>query len=280
VTTLDGDGLFFDAPRRRHALTHQLRILRVVARVEFKLKYADSALGYVWSLVKPLSYFAVLWVVFGRFFKLGAVRDYPLYLLLGIVVYTFFVDAISIAMPSIVVRGDILRRLSFPRGVIPVSSTMTAAITFLVNACAVAVFAIVAQVHPHISWLLILPLLVELYGFILGLALILSALFVRFRDVGQVWELAATLLFYATPVMYPVEFLPRWAMPIIFVNPLVQTMQDLRAIIIGINQPYETITSIYGGSAARLIPIGIAIAIFLFGLWFFRRESPRFAERI
>src|SRR3954470_5445151 len=132
-------------PLRTRAI-HYWRVLTVIAGKEFKLKYADSSLGYVWSLVKPLSYFAVLWVVFGRFFKLGAVRDYPLYLLVGIVVYTFFVDAISIALPSIVARGDVLRRLSFPRLVIPVSSTLTAAITFAVNACAVAVFVGITRV--------------------------------------------------------------------------------------------------------------------------------------
>jgi ABC-2 type transport system permease protein len=280
VTSFGADDIAYDAPRPTRGLAHQLRILRVVVQVEFKLKYADSALGYVWSLVKPLSYFAVLWVVFGRFFKLGAVRDYPLYLLIGIVVYTFFVDAISIALPSIVARGDILRRLSFPRLVIPVSATLTAAITFLVNACAVAIFVAVTRADPRLEWLLVITLLLELYLFILGVALILSALFVRFRDVGQVWELAATLLFYATPVMYPVEFLPRWAMPVVFLNPLVQTMQDLRVVLIGANQPFETIASVYGTPAARLLPIGIALASFFFGLWFFNRESPRFAERI
>jgi ABC-2 type transport system permease protein len=280
VVSFGADEIAHEAPRPMRGLAHQLRILRVVVRVEFKLKYADSALGYVWSLVKPLSYFGVLWVVFGRFFKLGAVRDYPLYLLIGIVVYTFFVDSISIALPSIVARGDILRRLSFPRLVIPISSTLTAAITFAVNACAVAIFVGITRVHPRLEWLLVIILLLELYLFTLGLALILSALFVRFRDVGQVWELAATLLFYATPVMYPVEFLPRWVMPIVFLNPLVQTMQDLRVVVMGANQPYETIASVYGTPAARIIPITIALAILLFGLWLFNRESPRFAERI
>lgn len=265
---------------RQRAIAHQLRVLRVIAGVEFKLKYTDSALGYVWSLLKPLSYFGVLWVVFGRFFKLSQVRDYPLYLLIGIVIFTFFIDAISIALPSIVARGDVLRRISFPRLVIPTAATVTAAITFGVNTLAIIVFAAFTRIAPHLDWLLIPPLLLELYLFILGVALILSALFVRFRDVVQIWELAAALLFYASPIMYPVYFLPLWFQKIVFLNPLVQVMQDIRVLLIGANQPFETISSVYGTSAARLLPIALAFLVFGFGLRFFRRESPRFAERV
>jgi ABC-2 type transport system permease protein len=264
----------------RDRARHQLRVLRVMAGIEFKLKYTDSALGYVWSLVKPLSYFAVLWVVFGRFFKLSAVRDFPLYLFIGIVLYTFFMDAISVTLPSIVVRGGIIRRIAFPRLVIPLSSTLTAGITFLINAGAVAVFAAIAGVHPHLEWLLIPPLLLELYLFIIGVALTLSALFVRFRDVSQVWELVGTLLFYGSPIMYPTGFLPPWGQPIAFANPLVQVMQDIRVILIGANQPRETAAAVYGTSAGRLIPIAVAGLALVFGLWFFRREAPDFAEKV
>src|SRR4051812_25220427 len=115
----------------RERLRHHLRVLRVIARIEFKLKYADSALGYVWSLIKPLSYFAVLWVVFGRFFKLSSIPNSPLSLFLGIVVYPFFIDAVSVAFPSVVVRGDFTRRTPFPRLIIPASATLTAGITFV-----------------------------------------------------------------------------------------------------------------------------------------------------
>ena len=267
-------------PPVRTRIEHYARVLKVVAGVEFKLKYAGSALGYVWSLVKPLSYFGVLWVVFGRLFKVGGVRDYPLYLLTGIVMYTFFVDAVSIALPSIVARGDILRRLSFPRLVIPISATLTAGITFLVNTLAVVVFAIFTRVSPSPSWLLIVPLLLELYIFILGLALALSALFVRFRDVIQVWELVSQLLVFATAVMFPVLYLPGWFQIVDFVNPLFQVIQDVRILLIGPNQGHETITSVWGTPWARLVPISVAFGTFGLGLWYFRREAPTIAERL
>jgi ABC-2 type transport system permease protein len=266
--------------RRSKRLRQYVRILRVVAGVQFKLKYMDSALGVVWSVVKPISYFTILWVVFGRLFKLSSFPHYPLFLLIGIVVYTFFVDATATAIPSVVSAGSMIRRLSFPRPILPMSTTMTAAITFGINLCVVVVFIAVSRLAPTPSWLLVPPLLVELYAFVLGIAFFLSAAFVRYRDVGQVWELAAQLLFYASPIMYPVYFLPVWLQKIAFLNPLVQVIQDFRAAVVGSNQPHGTITSVYGTSLARLIPVTLAFVVLAAGFAYFRRRAPRFAEEV
>jgi len=127
---------------------------------------------------------------------------------------------------------------------------------------------------------LIPPLLIELYAFVLGLAFLLSAAFVRYRDVGQVWELATQLLFYASPIMYPVGFLPPWFQRFAFLNPLVQVIQDLRAVVVGSNQPHGTITSIYGTPLARALPVGIAFIVLGVGLTYFRRRAPHFAEEV
>ena len=112
-------------------------------------------------------------------------------------------------MSSIVARETLLRKLSFPHLVIPISMTLAAAITFGVNLVVVGVFVAWNQIPPRLDWLLLVPLLLELYVFMLGVALVLATLFVRFRDVGQIWELAAQLLLYATPIIYPIGFLPR-----------------------------------------------------------------------
>jgi ABC-2 type transport system permease protein len=273
----------YAAPRagRRDRVAHQLRVLRVIAGVEFKLKYADSAMGYVWSIVKPLSYFGVLWLVFGRIFRLGVGFDrYPLYLLTGIVLYTFFVDATGLTFPSIVKGSTILRKLAFPPLVIPVSATLTAGITFCINLVAVLVFVFASRVTPDLRWFALVPLLLELYVFVLGLGLILSTLYVRFRDIAQIWELGTQLLVFASPIMYPIGILPTWATKLAYLNPLVQVMQDVRAVMIGAANPNETISSALGGPEARLIPIAIAVATLCVGFVLFRRESPRFSERV
>jgi ABC-2 type transport system permease protein len=262
---------------------HQLRILHVLASVDFKLKYADSALGYVWSVLKPLMLFTVLYLVFGRVFHLGAIsRYYSLSLLIGIVLFTFFSDATSIGMTSIVARESLIRKMTFPRLIIPMSATLTAAITLGVNLTVIAGFVAWNRVVPRLYWLLIIPLLIELYAIALGVSLILSTLFVRFRDIGQIWELLLQLLFYASPIIYPVGYLPGWAKKLTFLNPFTQTMQDIRSLVLYNDLAPNRITAAvaFGSPAGRLIPIGVAITLLSLGLFLFRREQPWFAERV
>lgn len=250
--------------------------------MDFKLKYSGSALGYVWSVVKPLALFTMLYLIFGRVFKLDEISAYyPLSLLIGIVLFTFFSEAATLGMGSIVEQAGLLRKLSFPHLIIPTSRTLGVAITFGVNLTVVAAFIAWNKIVPHWDWFLLPPLVLELYVFTLGVALILSTAFVRLRDVGQVWELFSQLLFYATPILYPVGFLPPWAKSIVFLSPLTQVLQDIRAIVLYEDLPQNRITAaeVFHGSAGRLLPVGFAVATFLTGVLLFRRQSPWFAER-
>jgi ABC-2 type transport system permease protein len=265
---------------RRESLEHQLRVLRVIARIEFKLKYADSALGYVWSIAKPMALFSVLYIVFGRFFKLGAgFQHYPIYLLIGIVLWTFFLDATSLCVTSLVSRQALLRKLSFPRIIIPISVSLTSAITLAANLVPITAFIAWNRLTPRLEWLALIPLLIELFVFTTGVGLILATLFVRFRDVGQLWELIGQLAFYASPIIIPVSFLPPWFQPIAFLNPFVQIMQDIRAVII-YTMPVVTATSVLHTVGGRIVPMSIALATLLFGVFLFKRQSPWFAERV
>lgn len=268
---------------RRGSLRHQLRILHVLASVDFKLKYAGSALGYVWSVLKPLALFIMLYLVFGRVFHLGQIsRYYPLSLLIGIVLFTFFSDACSMGMSSVVARQSLIRKMSFPRLIIPTSATLTATITLAINLTIIVAFVAWNRIVPRFDWIVILLLLAELYVFVLGIALILATLFVRFRDIGQVWELALQLMFYASPIIYPIGYLPEWARKIAFLNPFTQVMQDIRAVILYPDLAPNKITAAtaFGTPAGRLIPIAIAFAVFGFGLFLFKRDEPWFAERV
>jgi ABC-2 type transport system permease protein len=264
-------------------LRHNLRILHVLAAMDFKLKYSGSALGYVWSVVKPLALFTMLYLVFAKIFRLGDISEYyPLALLIGIVLYSFLVDATNLAMYSIVQRETLIRKLSFPRLIIPTSTTLAAAMTFGVNLVVVGVFIAWNQIPPRLNWLLIVPLLLELYLFVLGVSLVLATLFVRFRDIGQIWELAAQLILYATPIIYPVGFLPEWARTLAFLSPLTQVLQDVRAIVLyqDIEPNLITAADVFHTAAGRLLPIAITFAVFAFGVWLFRKQAPWFAERV
>src|SRR6266511_4132291 len=189
-----------------------MRVLRVVGGIEFKAKYAGAVLGYVWSLAKPLAYFGVLWLVFAHLLRTAnQTHDFTLFLLIGILLFTFFVDTVGAMFPSIVNGGAVLRRLAFPPILVPLSASVGICITFCANISAIIVFIGIQRVAPRPEWLFVLPLLAELYLFSLGVGLLLAALYVRFRDIGQVWELAAQLLFFASAIFYPIGILPDWA---------------------------------------------------------------------
>jgi ABC-2 type transport system permease protein len=261
------------------ALRKQGHIVLVIASTEFKLKYTDSALGYVWSLVKPLGLFGMLYLVFGHVFRLnGGIEHYTLYLLLGIVLWTFLADATKIGLRSVVDRATLISKLSFPRLIVPLSVTLSSALTLCINLLTIAVFIAFNRIVPGPRWLLLLPLLLELYFVALGLSLILSALYVRFRDVEPVWELALQILFYASPIIYPVALLPYWFKPIVFLNPFVQIIQDARSIVVP-SKASVTAATIYGSPFGELLPIGVGLILLVGGYLLFRREQPFFAER-
>jgi ABC-2 type transport system permease protein len=262
-------------------LAYSLRILQIMVRAEFKLKYAGSALGYVWSVVKPLSLFTVLYLVFGRIFKLDVISEfYALALLIGIVLFSFFADGTSQGMVALVHRESLLRRMRFPRVIIPTAATLTAAMTFGINLMVVAGFVAWQGIVPRLDWVLLLPLLLELYLFTLGTALLLATVFVSLRDMGQVWELGVQLLFYASAIVYPLSSIPHWARELAFLFPFTQVMQDVRALVLYDDTSGITITA--GdtlGELGRLVPIAIALFVFALGVGVFKRHEPWFAER-
>ena len=254
-------------------IAYDARIIGVLSRSEFRLKYAGSLLGYVWSLAKPMAYFTVLWIVFGSLFKSG-IEHYPLYLLIGIVLNTFQIDAVSATLPSIVSKGPTIRRISFPPLIVPLATTIAAAMTFVANCVVVGVFLAVAGLHPELDWLLLVPLLLELCLFVSALALIAATLFVKFRDVGQIWEVASALLFFVAPIMYPITILPLWAQRLVELNPFVQVLDDVRSILLG-----STTAGAEATLANQLLPMAIAGGLIATALLLYRREAPRFAER-
>jgi len=262
------------------SLAHRAHTVRVLAGTEYKLRYSGSALGYFWSIAKPLAFFSVLYVVFGRALRFGVgIENYPLYLLLGVVLFTYFADATNSTVETLVNRSQLLRRLSFPRMIIPISVTVTVFITLCINLVAVVVFVAAARVVPQLDWIAVVPLLLELYLFVLGVSLILSTLYVYFRDIRQIWEVLLQILFYAAPVIYPLQLLPSWGQHLAFLNPITQIMQDFRALVLDSEQA-PTVATVYGHSAMRLVPIATVLAIFALGVAIFKSREPWLAERV
>lgn len=248
-----------------------------MVRADFKVRYQSSVLGYLWSVLRPLFLFAILYVVFTYIFKVGkGVPHYPVYLLLGIVLWTFFTESTVIGMSSVVAKGDLIRKISIPRYLTVLSSTLSALVNLCINLGVVIVFALINGVSPTWRWALLPMVLVELFIFSTSLAFFFSALFVKFRDITYIWEVGIQAAFYATPVLYPLSLIPDKFRPYIFINPVAQIIQDARYVFVSQN----TITVWNTATLLAVVPLGIVILGILLSGAYFRQQSKWFAENI
>lgn len=238
-------------------------------------------LGYLWSLLKPLFMFAILYVVFDYIFNLGkGVPHYPVYLLLGMVLWTFFSEATTNGLQSIISRGDLIRKINFPKYIIVVSGTISALINLGLNLIVVAVFIVANGVEIGWQAVLIIPLIVELYILALAIAFFLSAVNVKFRDVGYLWEIFMQAAFYATPILYPVSMvIERSAVlaKVILINPVAQVIQDARYVLV---TPNTTTIWSYAGGWKVVLPFVIILVILVLATYYFKRNQKHFAEQI
>ena len=257
-------------------------LLAELTKTDFKLRYQGSVLGYLWALLRPLLMFAILYIVFAKLLKIGGdIPHYPVYLLAGTTMWSFFTECTSQGIQAIVNRGDLLRKISFPKYIVVVSATLTAVINMLINLLVVIIFALINGVMPSFSWLLVIPAILELYLLSLGLAFLLGAINVKYRDITSIWDVLVQALFYAVPIIYPVAMVAATstlAAKIILLNPISQAIQDIRFVLI----TNETITTwnYLGNFALALIPIAITALILVFGALTFRRKSKFFAEEV
>ncbi len=261
-------------------------LLRELVKTDFKLRYQGSMLGMAWSVLKPLMLFAVMYVVFVRFLRFGAgIPHFAVSLLLAQTLWAFFQEATSQGMQAIVGRGDLLRKLKFPKYIVVVSSTVSALINLVISLFVVLIFMIVNGVEFRPTILLFPLVVVELYIFALGIAFLLSTMFVKFRDIGHIWDVIMQAWFYATPIIYPLTQLINvgWlsvAKLVLMLNPIAQIIQDARYLVV--TTQTETIWGLVGQRCwlFKLVPLLIVVVVLLIGVTVFRRRSPYFAEEL
>ena len=251
-----------------------------LAITDFKLRFFGSALGYLWQLMRPLMLFGVLYFVFSHFIKVGeAVPYYPVVLLSNILLFTFFQDGTG-AVSSVVDREGVVRKIQFPRMAIPVATVLTAALNFTLNAVVIVIFAVASGVRVHGSWIQVPLILTVLVVFILGLAMFLSAAYVRYRDVKPIWEVTLQVLFYASPVIYALETIDvsETVRQLLALNPIAMILIQFRHAVIDPTAP--SAAEMAGGAVWLLIPLGLIAATFVLGYWYFNRAAPRIAEEL
>jgi ABC-2 type transport system permease protein len=272
---------------RRH-----LNLTRELAVTQFKLKYTGSVLGYLWSLLKPLMIFAIMYAVFDRLLRAGAVSDrFTLQLLVGIVLWTFFAETTGTAVNAIVVNGNLINKASFPRIILVIASSLTALMTFVINLTLIVVIAGAAR-GLSLGWhsLVVFPLLIELYALVIGISLILSALFVFYRDLGHIWEIFVQLLFYGSAVVFPLTPLilcrptpksPTATCPVVQMvasNPVAQIIEDVRHALVTQDPRVPWTATILG--RGMVIPLLVVTALAVVGVAVFRRLAPHFSENL
>ncbi|HUS25890.1 MAG TPA: ABC transporter permease [Nevskiaceae bacterium] len=265
----------------KHIFSKQNRaLLSELVRTDFKLRYQGSVLGYAWSLLRPLMIFLILYVVFVKFLKIGeGVEHFPIYLLLGIVIWNFFGEMTSQSLGSIVGRGDLIRKIRIPRWIIVLSSSISALINLFLNLIVVGAFLVANQVDLHMTGLWLPLILLQVYVLSLGVSLFLAAAFVKFRDVSYIWEVILQGAFYLTPILYPLTIITNHTMQqLLLLNPMAQAIQDARYAVV--THQTTRITNVFDNPLMVLIPYALTILALVGGLWYFRKHAKTFAEEI
>jgi ABC-2 type transport system permease protein len=256
-----------------------LDLLYLISITEFKRTYFGTVLGYLWSLARPLMLFGVLLAVFTQVFRIGSqVPHYPVLLLLNVVLFGFFQEATGTAVGSIVGQESVVRKTQFPRLVIPLAVVLTSFFNVALNLVVVFVFMLAFGVTPMWTWLLFPVVLVLLVAITVAVSMIVASLYPRFRDMAIIWTVLSTVLFYGTPILYPIEAVPDTLRHIILLNPLTPVFELARLWMIDPGAP--TPAEAADGIVRLLAPIVLYVGTCVLAVWIFNREAPRIAEEL
>jgi ABC-2 type transport system permease protein len=256
-----------------------LALTWTLALTDWKLRFYGSVLGYVWQLARPFAFFGVIYVVFTQIVDLGDdIKNYGVYILFSLVLFNFFAEVTNGCVRSLVSRENLLRKISFPRLAIPMAITLTALFNLGGTLVAVFIFAAVSGVYPDAGWLELIPLILLLALLSSGIGMLLSVLFVRYRDVEPIWEVVTQALFYASPVLYVTTLVDPCCRSEYTAQPLASIMAQMRHAMIDSTAP--NIAHELGGAVRVLIPLTVIFGAFAFGLWAFNRQAPRIAEHL
>ena len=257
-------------------------LLNELSKTDFKLRYQGSILGYLWAIIRPFLMFGTMYLVFAKFLRFGdEIPHYPVYLLVGTVLWNFFIECTNQGIQSLLIRSDLMRKIAFPKWIIVLSATTTALINLGINFVVIILFSFFSGIAPNLGWLLVPFLILELYLLSLGLALLLGSVNIRYRDVQSIWEVLVQALFYAVPIIYPIQMVATYSnftAHLLMLNPIAQVIQDVRSLLV----TDATLTSweILPHFLLNFIPLLLVSLVFIAGMLDFKRKSKYFAEEI
>jgi ABC-2 type transport system permease protein len=259
-----------------------LHLLVQLTKTELQTRYQGAAFGMAWSVAEPMLIFGVMYAVFSSVARFGgAVPHYPAMLLMNIMLYRgLFAASTGRATQSVVARESIVRKTQFPRIIVPLSVVCTTGVLFIADSIVLLIFLFVNQVPPMTTWLLFPVIVLSFLILTVGMSLLLSSLYVRYRDTAPVWSVISLIFFYGSPVIFPVDFLSGSLRTALFImNPFVPMLEQARIWITDPNAP--PITSVSPGPLdGLLIPALVYVGVCAFGAWYFIHRAPRVAEEI
>lgn len=257
-------------------------LLNELSKTDFKLRYQGSILGYLWAIIRPFLMFGTMYLVFAKFLRFGdEIPHYPVYLLVGTVLWNFFIECTNQGIQSLLIRSDLMRKIAFPKWIIVLSATTTALINLGINFVVIILFSFFSGIAPNLGWLLVPFLILELYLLSLGLALLLGSVNIRYRDIQSIWEVLVQALFYAVPIIYPIQMVATYSnftAHLLMLNPIAQVIQDVRSLLV----TDATLTSweILPHFLLNFIPLLLVGLVFIAGMFVFKHKSKYFAEEI
>lgn len=258
-------------------------LLKQLVKTDFKLRYQGSVLGYLWTLLRPLALFAILYLVFAVLIGVGdGLLHWPIQLLLGVVLWNYFVEVTTGAVGSIVGNGDLIRKINFPKYVIVLAGSLSALINLSINFLVIAFFMYLSNVEVSLTILLLPFIIAQLFICSLAIAFLLSALYVRLRDLNYIWEVIIQASFYLTPILIPISTIVEKSntsvAKLLMLNPMAQIIQDARYV--AITKDALTIDVIYGNHFIRAVPYGLTLLTATVAFIYFRKRSRYFAEEV
>lgn len=257
-------------------------LLNELSKTDFKLRYQGSILGYLWAIIRPFLMFGIMYLVFAKFLRFGdEIPHYPVYLLVGTVLWNFFIECTNQGIQSLLIRSDLMRKIAFPKWIIVLSATTTALINLGINFVVIILFSFFSGIAPNLGWLLVPFLILELYLLSLGLALLLGSVNIKYRDVQSIWEVLVQALFYAVPIIYPIQMVATYSnftAHLLMLDPIAQVIQDVRSLLV----TDATLTSweILPHFLLNFIPLLLVGLVFIAGMFVFKHKSKYFAEEI
>jgi len=257
-------------------------LLNELSKTDFKLRYQGSILGYLWAIIRPFLMFGTMYLVFAKFLRFGdEIPHYPVYLLVGTVLWNFFIECTNQGIQSLLIRSDLMRKIAFPKWIIVLSATTTALINLGINFVVIILFSFFSGIAPSLGWFLVPFLILELYLLSLGLALLLGSVNIKYRDVQSIWEVLVQALFYAVPIIYPIQMVATYSnftAHLLMLNPIAQVIQDVRSLLV----TDATLTSweILPHFLLNFIPLLLVGLVFIAGMFVFKHKSKYFAEEI